>query len=146
MRIVANGNTNYMLGCYGGYFVLVQFAAVDASLHDPVSRQFMGTSLLAQCFEAYEHGDEIPGCLRAAVDRIRNCPMDDMVNEGPHSKQSHIGRNSNKASWAWTACRQNEKQNFIDYDNLKEQCPPLLSIWNGYSSILRAGTQAFLGM
>lgn len=100
---------------------LALWAAAPENQHHRVSVEFLSEHgdlrwRIDLLDESGGGGDEV---LRAAVNSLCSCPMDDAAAEGPHAQIKRIKLGTPAAAWPWQAATARLDQNLKDMDNLQ---------------------------
>ena len=71
------------------------------------------------------------------VKSIQNAPLDDCVNEGPHSlAHRYHDKGHRRAGLPWLASSMRLQRNLEDVESLQQHAPPLQQLWNGYKHVI----------
>eukprot|EP00959_Pyramimonas_sp_CCMP1952_P012042 254257-Pyramimonas_sp.AAC.1 len=75
---------------------------------------------------------------------VREVPLDDRVDEGPHAQAKRIQHHARRSGWPWAASSMRLKQNIQDSRAFAHGVD-LQEEWGRYSSVLKPGGSRRMG-
>jgi hypothetical protein len=123
-----------------------QFALRPMADHHRLSCEFLSPSqpLYADVRRVRDDGSGFSSQLDAEVNALEEIPLDDTVNEGPHSSFQRIVLAARRSNFAWQASSLRLSQNLAD---ARELVPAVgcdaQHLWNIYSSVLQVHRRAY---
>jgi hypothetical protein len=98
-------------------------------------RSYGEGSLAALVHALPSEGGPLPAALANACQVVNDTSVEDIIGEEPHARGKHIIDKCKRAAWPWIASTMRLKQNFLQYNEMKESFD-VQSLWNSWSKIV----------
>jgi len=111
-----------------------------SSKKDEASAEFMDEQgpLRDDVDDMNDDGTNVSVKLDAAIEGIKDIPLDDTVGEGPHAVANAISQRSRGCTWAWTASTMRLTQNLQDAKDLVPAVDTTLELqWHLFKNVVQ---------